>query len=207
MIATAVKKKVIDAVGVVNRQSQHSAQLRTMMIGTDMQSSVVSLQKARPWSMAESNDAKDHAVLLKDLFAPIKRVVLFGVPAPFTGTCSLEHYPGYKKLAHQLKQAGGVDEIICYAVADPYAHHGWSESLGNDNDQITFLADPDASFARAYGVDAAYDAVGLGLRSKRFSMVVEDGKVQVFHLVEDAQKDAELILQHIMEIKENGEGA
>jgi len=99
--------------------------------------------------------------------------------------------------------SGGADEIVCYSVSDPYAHHGWSVSLGNDDKKITFLADPDAVFAKAYGVDAKYDEVSLGQRSKRFSMVVVDGKVMNFRIVDDASKDAETLLGELRELKEN----
>ena len=145
----------------------------------------------------------DNAVTLKDLFQN-RTVAFFGVPAPFTGTCTRKHYPGYKELAGEILGAGGADEIVCYSVTDPYAHRAWSRSLDNDDGHITFLADPDGSFARAYGVDANYDAASLGDRSKRFSMVVVDGKVMNFRIVEDALKDAETLLGELKELKEHG---
>uniref|UniRef100_A0A7S2V9K9 Thioredoxin domain-containing protein n=1 Tax=Entomoneis paludosa TaxID=265537 RepID=A0A7S2V9K9_9STRA len=199
----AVRNHAPRAVTVTARQFLQS-QNRSIMVGTNMQSSVISLQQARPWSMSESNLAVDHAVTLKELFAADKRVVLFGVPAPFTGTCTLEHYPGYQKLASTLQTDYNVDEIICYTVADPYAHHGWSLTLNNDPQQIRFLADPDASFARAYGVDATYDDCSLGLRSQRFSMLVEKGTVVNFHVVDgDAAEDAPQMLQNVQELQES----
>jgi peroxiredoxin len=149
-----------------------------------------------------SNQAVDNAVTLKELFAD-RTVVLFGVPAPFTGTCTRTHYPPYKKHADELRDAG-ADEIVCYSVADPYCHRGWEESLGNSPEKITFLADPDASFAKAYGIDVNYDACSLGLRSKRFSMIVMNGAVQVFRLVtKDEGQDAAAILDELRELKEN----
>jgi glutaredoxin/glutathione-dependent peroxiredoxin len=183
------------------KQQQH----RSISMGTDMISSVISLQKARPWYNSEaegSNLAVDNAVTLKDLFHE-KTVVVFGVPAPFTGMCTLAHFPPYKKLADEFKSAYGVDEIVCYSVTDPYAHYNWAEKMGNDHSKIRFLADADGSFARAYGVDAEYSAASLGSRSKRFSMLVVNGHVQSFHIVKDATKDAETILQDLKEWKEN----
>jgi glutaredoxin/glutathione-dependent peroxiredoxin len=181
------------------------AAVRSITIGTDMLSSVISLQKARPWHMSDasgSNQAADNAVPLKELFSN-RTVVLFGVPAPFTGTCTKTHYPPYKKHADDIIKAG-ADEIVCYSVTDPYAHHGWEESLGNDPAKIKFLADPDADFARAYGLDARYDACSLGLRSKRFSMIVSNGTVQAFRLVtKDEGQDAAAILEELKEMKEN----
>jgi peroxiredoxin len=171
---------------------------RLISVGTNMMDATdITLQKARPWYMSDSEGsilAKDNAVSMKDLFQG-KTVAFFGVPAPFTGTCSNEHYPPYKTLAPDFKDAG-VDEIICYAVSDPYAHHGWSVSLKNDPEQITFLADNlgVADFAKTFGVDAVYDEASLGQRSTRFSMLVANGVVTAFHNVEDASKDAETLL-------------
>lgn len=184
-------------------------QRRGISIGTDMISSIISLQKARPWFVNESdgsNQAVDNSITLRDLFHG-KTVALFGVPAPFTGTCTHEHYPGYKALSKDFL-VSGCDQVVCYAVADPYAHNGWQTALGNDPQQITFLADPDATFARTYGVDKTYDDVSLGERSIRFSMIVEDGTVSVFRRVEDdAAQDAQELLQHLRELKESKEVA
>jgi peroxiredoxin len=177
---------------------------RSITIGTDMLSTVISLQKARPWSMSPekgSNKAVDNAVTLKYLFAD-KTVGVFGVPAPFTGTCSNEHYPGYQKLAAQLREAG-IHEIVCVAVSDPYAHYAWHQALANNPEEITFLADADATFARAYGIDTILEECSLGLRNKRFSMIVTDGSVSTFRLVEDAVGDAEVMLADLKEINEN----
>lgn len=177
MTTTKMSRSVLQSV----LKTQHQ-QYRNISVGTDMISTAISLQKARPWYMSEeegSNLAKDNAVTMKDLFAN-KVVALFGVPAPFTGTCTNEHYPGYKALADDLK-AAGVDEIVCYSVSDPYAHRGWSRALDNDDAKITFLADPDRSFAKAYGVEATYNEASLGERSIRFSMLVNNGTVVNFH--------------------------
>lgn len=185
------------------RTAGHRSGLRSISIGTDMISSVISLQKCRPWyNSAEegSNMAADNAVSLKDLFEN-KTVALFGVPAPFTGTCTYAHYPGYKKHAESIL-AAGADEIICYSVSDPYAMQAWSQALGNDPSRIRFLAD-DGTFAKAYGVDANYDAVSLGDRSKRFSMVVKDGRVVTFRWVEDAAADASTLLDELKEVMEH----
>lgn len=178
-------------------------QSRTISVGTDMKSSNISLQKARPWYRCDdagSNKAVDNAVPLKELFEN-RTVAVFGVPAPFTGTCTHEHYPGYNKFADDILSSG-CDEIICYSVADPYAHDGWQNSLGNDTSKITFLADPDSSFAKTYGVDAKYDDTSLGDRSIRFSMLVVDGEVFAFRHVKDAKADAETLLGELKMIKE-----
>jgi glutaredoxin/glutathione-dependent peroxiredoxin len=178
--------------------------MSSISVGTDMLSSVISLQKARPWYQCKeegSNMADDNAVTLKSLFSG-KKVAMFGVPAPFTGTCTHEHYPAYKELADDILSTG-VDQIVCYAVSDPYAMDGWQQSMGNDPKKITFLADPDASFAKAYGVDKEYAAVSLGHRSIRFSMIVDNGSVATFHEVSDAATDAQQILDDAKELKEH----
>jgi glutaredoxin/glutathione-dependent peroxiredoxin len=181
--------------------------MRSITVGTDMVSSVISLQKCRPWFMSAdegSNMAADNVVTLKELFADNKTVAMFGVPAPFTGTCTNAHYPPYKTHAESLLKAG-ADEIVCYSVSDPYAMHAWSVSLGNDPQKIRFLADTDGSFAKAYGVDNNYDAVSLGDRSKRFSMIVKNGHVMTFRIVDDAAKDAETLLAELKEVMEHAE--
>ena len=196
--ATTLFKKMAQ----VAKKAKLDDQVRSVTIGTDMISSVISLQKARPWYASESegsNDAKDNAVSLKELFEG-KNVAIFGVPAPYTGICTNEHYPPYKEHADTiLKQ--GVDKLICYSVADPYSHYAWAKSLGNDFEKIEFLADADCSFAKAYGLDTDYAAVSLGHRSKRFSMYVQEGSVKLFHIVDDATKDAETLLEGIKDLK------
>jgi peroxiredoxin len=139
-----------------------------------------------------SNMASDNALSMRDIFAG-KKVAMFGVPAPFTGTCSMAHYPPYKAAAKDFK-AAGVDTVICYSVSDPYAMNGWSMSLGNNDKDIQFLADHEGVWAKEFGVDTVYEPVSLGLRSIRFSMFVDDGEVKAFNVVEDATKDAEVLL-------------
>jgi len=122
-----------------------------------------------------------------------KKIAVFGVPAPFTGVCTNAHVPGYKKLADEFFKKG-FDAVVCYSVTDPYAHYNWSESMGVDHSKITFLADVDGSWAKEFGLDRDYGAVSLGVKSERFSMIVEDGVVKSFNVVEDAEKDAEILL-------------
>lgn len=187
----------------VNAVTTAAVPKRSISVGTNMLTSTdVSLQKGRPWYMSDSegsNKAADNAVSMKDLFEN-KVVACFGVPAPFTGTCSHEHYPPYKAMAKEFHDAG-VDTVVCYAVSDPYAHYAWSQALKNDHDQITFLADDGGAFAAEFGLDTKYDAVSLGLRSIRFSMLVDNGIVKAFHVVEDAKKDAEVLLADAKSMK------
>lgn len=180
--------------------------LRSISIGTDMISSLFTLEKAHPWyecAADGSNKTIDNVVTLKELFPRGKTIVLFGVPAPFTGTCTHLHYPGYKVLADQILKTGGVDDIICYAVSDPYCMNGWEKSLNNDSNKIKFYTDPNATFAKAYGISKEYPDVSLGLRSIRFSSIIVDGIVKTFRAVSNAETDAQEVLAELIEMKEN----
>ena len=102
-----------------------------------------------------------------------KKVVLFAVPGAFTPTCSMNHLPGFIEHADAIK-AKGVDTIACTAVNDHHVMKAWSKHSGADG-KILMLADGQGNFAKAIGLDA--DMAGMGLRSKRYSMVVENGVV------------------------------
>lgn len=118
---------------------------------------------------------------VKDLFSG-KRVVLFAVPGAFTPTCSLNHLPGYLDNLDALK-AKGVDEVAVVAVNDWHVMGAWAEYSGGMG-KIHFLADWNGAFTKALGLDADLSGGGLGLRSKRYSMLVEDGVVKSLN-VED----------------------
>ena len=112
-----------------------------------------------------------------DLSAMIagKKVILFGLPGAFTPVCSTSHLPGYVAEADQLK-AEGVDEIACISVNDPFVLSSWGSQHGADG-KVMMLCDADASFVRSLGLSLDLAAFGLGERSQRYSMVVENGKV------------------------------
>ncbi len=113
------------------------------------------------------------AVQSGDFFAG-KKVALFAVPGAFTPTCSAKHLPGYVDKAADLK-AKGVDEIACTAVNDAFVMGAWNKADGSDD--ITMLADGSGDFAKALGLDADFSAYGMGTRSNRYSMIVDDGVV------------------------------
>jgi len=117
-----------------------------------------------------------------------KKVVLFAVPGAFTPTCSEKHLPGFLQQGAALK-AKGIDQIVCVAVNDPFVMSAWEKASAVD-DQIEMLSDGNAEFAKALGLDFDASAVGLGTRSKRYAMVVEDGVVRTL-LVEDVPSQAE----------------
>ena len=118
-------------------------------------------------------------VSTEDLFKG-KRVVLFAVPGAFTPTCSLNHLPGYLDNRDAIL-AKGVDDIMVIAVNDHHVMGAWANHTGAAG-KLRFLADWDAAFTKAIGLDADLSAGTLGIRSKRYSMLVEDGVVKKINL-------------------------
>jgi peroxiredoxin len=118
-----------------------------------------------------------------------RKVVLFGVPGAFTPTCHRNHLPGFVAKADEIK-AKGVDAIVVTAVNDAFVMDAWTKTSGCDG-KVEYLADGNGDFANAIGL--AFDASGngLGTRSKRYSMVVEDGVVKSLN-VEDAPGKADV---------------
>ncbi|WP_029030485.1 peroxiredoxin [Salinarimonas rosea] len=117
-----------------------------------------------------------------------RKVVLIAVPGAYTPTCTLNHVPGYITHADAIK-AKGVDAIVVTAVNDPFVMGAWEKSLGADG-KLEFVADGNGDFARAIGLELDGSGFGLGLRSKRYSMIVEDGVVRALN-VEDAPGKAD----------------
>ena len=111
-----------------------------------------------------------------------KKVVLFAVPGAFTPTCSEQHLPGFVGLADEIK-AKGVTTIACTAVNDVFVMDAWSKSRGAQD--ITMLADGNGDFAKALGLNLDLSPFGLGVRSQRYAMVVDDGVVE-YLAVEDS---------------------
>jgi len=111
------------------------------------------------------------------------RVVLFAVPGAFTPTCSNVHLPSYVQTASDLA-AAGVDRIVCLSVNDPFVMAAWGAAQGVGSD-IVLASDGNADFTRAVGMDIDVSMGGLGVRSKRYAMVIEDGIVTTFLPEED----------------------
>lgn len=105
-----------------------------------------------------------------------KKVVMFGVPGAFTPTCSNNHLPGYVENRDAIL-AKGVDAIAVLSVNDQFVMQAWARFSGGEG-KLAFLADGNGSFVKALGLDADMSAAGFGVRSKRFSMIVEDGVVK-----------------------------
>ena len=111
-----------------------------------------------------------------------KKVVLFAVPGAFTPTCSSKHLPGFVQDADAIK-AKGVDTIVCLAVNDVFVLGAWGKDQGV-GDKVLLLADGSAAFTKALGLELDLVARGLGVRSQRFALIAEDGKVT--HLAVEA---------------------
>ena len=135
-------------------------------------------------------------VTTSELFAG-KKVVLFGVPGAFTPTCSNNHLPGYLE-NHDAILAKGVDSIAVVSVNDQHVMTAWARFTGGEG-KIQFLADGNGTFAKATGLDMDLSAGGLGVRSKRFSMIVEDGVVKELNIEDSPGKAVESGAARILE--------
>ena len=104
-----------------------------------------------------------------------KTIALFGLPGAFTPTCSAQHVPGYVALSKKLK-AAGVDEIWCISVNDAFVMGAWSRDQ-KATGVVRMMADGNADYTRALGLEADFSKFGMGTRSQRYSMLVVDGTV------------------------------
>ncbi len=104
-----------------------------------------------------------------------RKVIVFGLPGAFTPTCSSEHLPGYNEFAPALR-SHGVDEIVCVAVNDPFVMEAWARN--QEADEITLLADGNGEFTESIGMLVDKRDKSLGMRSWRYSMLVNDGTVE-----------------------------
>ena len=105
-----------------------------------------------------------------------KKVALFAVPGAFTPTCSAKHLPGFKTHAADLK-AKGVDRIACVSVNDAFVMKAWGDNQGVGDD-VLMLADGNGDFTRSLGLELDAGRFGMGQRSQRYSMIVDDGVVK-----------------------------
>ncbi len=105
-----------------------------------------------------------------------KTVALFAVPGAFTPTCSVKHLPGFRDKAAEFR-AKGVDQIVCTSVNDAFVMGAWGRDQ-NVGDDILMLADGNGAFAKAVGLDMDASGFGMGSRSKRYSMLVQNGVVK-----------------------------
>ena len=131
-----------------------------------------------------------------DYFAG-KKVALFAVPGAYTPTCSARHLPGFVDKAAELR-AKGVDEIACTSVNDAFVMSAWNQAQGSGD--ITMLADGNGQFAEAVGLAMDASKFGMGKRSQRYSMVVNDGVVEQLNVEEPGDyraSSAETMLEQL----------
>ena len=118
-------------------------------------------------------EGKPTPMTVGDLFGG-KKVVLFAVPGAFTPTCSNAHLPGYVVKADELK-AKGVENIVCLSVNDAFVMDAWGKD--KNAEQLLMVADGNGDFTKALGLEMDGSGFGLGTRSQRYAMIVDDGKV------------------------------
>ena len=110
-----------------------------------------------------------------------KKVIIFGLPGAYTSVCSAKHLPGYVKNIDAFKSKG-IDHVICMSVNDPFVMSAWGKEH-NVGDKIVMAGDPFLTFTKSIGADVDKSARGLGIRSNRYTMLVENGKVIKLHEV------------------------
>ncbi len=126
-----------------------------------------------------------------------KKVVLFSVPGAFTPTCSARHLPGFVNRAAAIR-ARGVDTIACMAVNDAFVMGAWAQDQ-NVGDSVLMLADGNCEYSKALGLESDFFGNGMGMRGKRFSLLVEDGVIKQVNVDEDgfASTSAEAMLEQL----------
>lgn len=115
-----------------------------------------------------------------------RRVVLFALPGAFTPTCSTAHVPGYVARLKDFREAG-IDDVVCLSVNDPYVMDAWQRSEKAEG--LRFVADPFGEFTTAMGMSIDHRDASLGLRSWRYSMLVDDGRIEAMFIEPDVPGD------------------
>ncbi len=137
-------------------------------------------------TLMEMTDSGPAPVTTADLFGG-KRVALFSVPGAFTPTCSNQHLPGFVANAAAIK-AKGIDTIACMAVNDAFVMGAWGRAQ-NVGDNVRMLADGNATWTQALGLELDATGFGMGVRGKRFSVIVDDGTVTNINVDESGGLD------------------
>ena len=104
-----------------------------------------------------------------------KKVVLFGLPGAYTSVCSAKHLPGYINMYEEYKKKG-IDKIICISVNDPFVMNAWGKE-NNVGEKVLMMGDPFLNFTKAIGADVDKSGRGLGVRSNRYTMLIDNLKV------------------------------
>jgi glutaredoxin/glutathione-dependent peroxiredoxin len=125
-------------------------------------------------------DGKMQDVSTGELFSG-KKAVLFAVPGAFTPTCSMQHLPGFIANAKTIKEKG-VDLIACISVNDAFVMDAWSKAQGPAGSVIMMLADGNADFTKAMGLEMDGKGIGFGTRSQRYAAIIDDGVVKALNV-------------------------
>ena len=120
---------------------------------------------------------------IEDFFKK-KKVVILGLPGAYTSVCSLKHLPGFVNMSAKYKEKG-IDQIICISVNDPFVMNAWGKE-NNVEDKILMVGDPFLNFTKAIGADVDKSGRGLGIRSNRYTMFVNDMRVVKIQEEKDA---------------------
>jgi peroxiredoxin len=127
-----------------------------------------------------------------------RRIVVFGLPGAFTPTCSAKHVPGYVQ-AHDRLKAKGIDEVWCVSVNDAFVMGAWGRDQRSGG-KVRMMADGSATYTKALGLEMDLTARGMGVRSQRYSMLVDDGVVKALHVEQPGKfevSDAETMLRSL----------
>jgi glutathione-dependent peroxiredoxin len=149
--------------------------------------------------LAEMKDGKAGRISAADVFRG-RRVILFALPGAFTPTCSTAHVPGYVALLKEFRDAG-IDDVICLSVNDPFVMEAWQRSEKAQG--VHFIADPFGEFTKDMGMAVDHRDSLLGTRSWRYSMLVNDGRIEKMFIEPDVPgdpfevSDAETMLKHL----------
>ena len=126
------------------------------------------------------------------------KIVLFGLPGAFTSTCSKLHLPGFVVNADKIK-AKGIKHIFCLSVNDPYVMSGWGE-INNTGNKIKMLSDPYLLFTKAIGAEVDRNSKGMGIRSNRYAMIIENLEVLKIQVEKETKQCGLTSAESILEI-------
>ena len=126
------------------------------------------------------------------------KIILFGLPGAFTSTCSKLHLPGFVANADKIKEKG-IENIFCISVNDPYVMNAWGD-VNNTEDKIKMLSDPYLLFTKAIGAEVDRNSKGMGIRSNRYAMVIENLEVLKIQVEKETKQCGLTSAESILEI-------
>ena len=126
------------------------------------------------------------------------KIILFGLPGAFTSTCSKLHLPGFVANANKIKEKG-IENIFCISVNDPYVMNAWGDA-NNTEDKIKMLSDPYLLFTKAIGAEVDRNSKGMGIRSNRYAMVIENLEVLKIQVEKETKQCGLTSAESILEI-------